>query len=44
MKLMQVVGIMLLWGRPPPPAGLDVRQLFRRFGADEWDAIREQFE
>ena len=27
-----------------PPVGLDVRQLFRRFGADEWDAIREQFE
>jgi 2-methylisocitrate lyase-like PEP mutase family enzyme len=25
----------------PPPEGLDVRQLFRRFGADEWDAIRE---
>ena len=28
----------------PPPPGLDVRQVFRRFGADEWDAIREQFQ
>lgn len=28
----------------PPPPGLDVRQVFRRFGAKEWDAIRERFE
>lgn len=28
----------------PPPAGLDVRQVFRRFGADEWDAVRERFQ
>lgn len=28
----------------PPPPGLDVRQVFRRFGAQEWDAIRERFE
>jgi 2-methylisocitrate lyase-like PEP mutase family enzyme len=28
----------------PPPPGLDVRQLFRRFGADEWDAMRERFQ
>jgi len=27
----------------PPPPGLEVRQLFRRFGADEWDAVREQY-
>lgn len=27
----------------PPPDGLDVRQMFRRFGADEWDAIRQAF-
>lgn len=27
-----------------PPAGLDVRQLFRRFGAEEWDAVRERFQ
>lgn len=27
----------------PPPAGVDVREVFRRFGADEWDAVREQF-
>jgi 2-methylisocitrate lyase-like PEP mutase family enzyme len=28
-----------------PPAGRDVKiqDLFRRFGADEWDALREQF-
>jgi 2-methylisocitrate lyase-like PEP mutase family enzyme len=26
-----------------PPAGLDVRALFRRFGADEWDAIRAEY-
>jgi len=25
-----------------PPAGLDVRALFRRFGADEWDAVRAE--
>lgn len=25
------------------PAGLDVRELFRRFGADEWDALRHGF-
>ena len=28
----------------PPPPGIDVRQVFRRFGADEWDAVRERFE
>ena len=28
----------------PPPEGLDVRQLFRRFGADEWDTIRGRFQ
>ena len=28
----------------PPPEGLDVSQLFRRFGADEWDTIRERFQ
>jgi 2-methylisocitrate lyase-like PEP mutase family enzyme len=28
----------------PPPDGLDVRQMFRRFGADEWDAIREAYQ
>jgi 2-methylisocitrate lyase-like PEP mutase family enzyme len=28
----------------PPPAGLDVRQMFRRFGADEWDTIRKAYE
>jgi 2-methylisocitrate lyase-like PEP mutase family enzyme len=27
-----------------PPDGLDVRQMFRRFGADEWDAIREAYQ
>jgi 2-methylisocitrate lyase-like PEP mutase family enzyme len=27
----------------PPPAGMDVRAVFRRFGADEWDGVREQF-
>ena len=26
-----------------PPAGLDVRALFRRFGADEWDAVRAEY-
>lgn len=26
----------------PPPPGLDVRQVFRRFGADEWDPIRRE--
>lgn len=26
----------------PPPPGLDVRHVFRRFGADEWDAIRKE--
>jgi 2-methylisocitrate lyase-like PEP mutase family enzyme len=26
------------------PPDLDVRSLFRRFGADEWDAVRERFE
>jgi 2-methylisocitrate lyase-like PEP mutase family enzyme len=25
------------------PAGLDVRALFRRFGADEWDAVRAEY-
>jgi 2-methylisocitrate lyase-like PEP mutase family enzyme len=25
------------------PAGLDVRELFRRFGAEEWDALRRGF-
>ena len=25
------------------PAGLDVRALFRRFGADEWDAVRGEY-
>jgi 2-methylisocitrate lyase-like PEP mutase family enzyme len=28
----------------PPPEGLDVQQVFRRFGADEWDAIRGAFQ
>ncbi len=28
---------------PTPGAGLSVRQVFNRFGADEWDARRTQF-
>ena len=28
---------------PLPPTGMTVRDMFRRFGADEWDALRERF-
>jgi hypothetical protein len=28
---------------PPPPKEMTVPEMFRRFGADEWDALRERF-
>ena len=28
----------------PPPAGASVAETFRRFGADEWDALRRRFD
>lgn len=35
---------LLATGNPEDaPAGLDVREVFRRFGADEWDALRRGF-
>jgi 2-methylisocitrate lyase-like PEP mutase family enzyme len=28
---------------PPPPKEMTVPEMFRRFGADDWDALRERF-
>jgi hypothetical protein len=28
----------------PPDAGMSVSELFRRFGADDWNALRERFD
>jgi len=28
---------------PVPPKDLTVRQVFQRFGADEWDTVRDRF-
>ena len=28
---------------PPPITEMTVPEMFRRFGADEWDALRERF-
>jgi hypothetical protein len=25
------------------PANISVREIFRRFGADDWDTVRKQF-
>ncbi len=30
--------------RTPPPAATDVATMFRRFGADEWDLLRQRFD